>query len=68
MQAATKDLSLHIARFVDDLRLVNGHNVPLDNDEQALHTQLMYVKYTLEQMGGADPFQTRKTHIANSAG
>ena len=51
VRVAAGDMPLHIARYVDDLRMLNSVNLAPEEDKQLLTLQLACLKDKLEQLG-----------------
>ena len=51
VRVATLDMPILVARFVDDLRIVNNTSIGIEQDEQVLNLQLHTLKLVLEQLG-----------------
>ena len=51
VRVAAQGMPLHIARYVDDLRMLNSVSMPPEDDKQLLSLQLACVKDKLERVG-----------------
>ena len=51
VRVASLDMPISVARFVDDLRIVNNASIPIEQDEHVLNLQLHTLKLVLEQLG-----------------